>query len=112
MCLLCIGLSSCSRTTPRFRIGVSQCSDDEWRRQMNSEITREARFYDEVRVEIRTAKDDNVRQEADIRHFINEGVDLLVVAPNEAQSITPVVEEAYGKGIPGIPATSEPTTTP
>ena len=102
MCLLCIGLSSCSRTTPRFRIGVSQCSDDEWRRQMNSEITREARFYDDVQVEIRTAKDDNVRQEADIRHFINEGVDLLVVAPNEAQSITPVVEEAYGKGIPVI----------
>ena len=69
---------------------------------MNSEITREARFYDGVLVEVRTAKDDNARQEEDIRHFINEGVDLLVVAPNEAQSITPVVEEAYNKGIPVI----------
>lgn len=69
---------------------------------MNSEITREARFYDDVLVEVRTAKDDNARQEEDIRHFINEGVDLLVVAPNEAQSITPVVEEAYNKGIPVI----------
>ena len=98
----CSWLASCSRTTPRYRIGVSQCSDDEWRRQMNSEITREARFYDDVQVEVRTSKDDNVRQEEDIRYFINEGVDLLVVAPNEARSITPVVEEAYGKGIPVI----------
>lgn len=102
LCLLYMGLASCTRTAPRYRIGVSQCSDDEWRRQMNSEITREARFYDGVLVEVRTAKDDNARQEEDIRHFINEGVDLLVVAPNEAQSITPVVEEAYNKGIPVI----------
>lgn len=104
LCLLaaCSWLASCSRTAPRYRIGVSQCSDDEWRRQMNSEITREARFYDDVQVEVRTSKDDNARQEEDIRYFINEGVDLLVVAPNEAQSITPVVEEAYGKGIPVI----------
>lgn len=103
-CLLavCSWFASCSRTTPRYRIGVSQCSDDEWRRQMNSEIIREARFYDDVQVEIRTSKDDNARQEEDIRYFINEGVDLLVVAPNEARSITPVVEEAYGKGIPVI----------
>lgn len=102
LCLLCIELVSCSRTTPRYRIGVSQCSDDEWRRQMNREIIREARFYDDVQVEVRTAKDDNARQEKDIRYFISEGVDLLVVAPNEAQSITPVVEEAYNKGIPVI----------
>ncbi|WP_294633795.1 substrate-binding domain-containing protein [uncultured Bacteroides sp.] len=102
LCLLCAGLASCIRNTPRYHIGISQCSDDEWRRQMNSEIIREARFYDDVQVEIRTAKDDNVQQEADIRHFINEGVDLLVVAPNEAQSITPIVEEAYNKGIPVI----------
>lgn len=69
---------------------------------MNNEIIREARFYDDVQVEVRTARDDNARQEEDIRRFIKEGVDLLVVAPNEARSITPVVEEAYGKGIPVI----------
>lgn len=100
--LCCVLFASCSRNTPRFRIGVSQCSDDEWRRQMNNEIIREARFYDDVQVEVRTARDDNARQEEDIRRFIKEGVDLLVVAPNEARSITPVVEEAYGKGIPVI----------
>ena len=95
-------LTSCSRHAPRLRIGVSQCSDDEWRHQMNSEMLREALFYDGVEVDIRTAKDDNARQAQDIRNFIEEGVDLLIVAPNEASPITPVVEEAYNKGIPVI----------
>ena len=95
-------LASCTRNEPRFRIGVSQCSDDEWRHQMNNEMLREALFYDGVEVDIRTVKDDNVRQIEDIRNFIEEGVDLLVVAPNEAAPITPVVEEAYDRGIPVI----------
>lgn len=109
MFLLLLGLwvaggvmTSCSRREVRFRIGVSQCSDDEWRHQMNSEMLREALFYDGVEVEIRTVKDDNERQAEDIRHFISERVDLLIVAPNEAEPITPVVEDAYDRGIPVI----------
>lgn len=94
--------ASCTRHEPRFRIGVSQCSDDEWRHQMNNEMLREALFYDEVEIDIRTVKDDNARQIEDIRNFIEEGVDLLVIAPNEAAPITPVVEEAYDRGIPVI----------
>ena len=94
--------ASCARHEPRFRIGVSQCSDDEWRHQMNNEMLREALLYDEVEIDIRTVKDDNARQIEDIRNFIEEGVDLLVIAPNEAAPITPVVEEAYDRGIPVI----------
>lgn len=100
--IICCMSVSCSRQDIRFRIGVSQCSDDEWRHQMNNEILREAQFYEGVKVEIRTSKDDNARQAEDIRYFIDEGVDLLIVAPNEASPITPVVEEAYNKGIPVI----------
>lgn len=100
--LLCGVVVSCTHHEPRFRIGVSQCSQDEWRHQMNSEILREAHFYEDVEVDIRTAGDDSERQAEDIRHFINEGVDLLIVAPNEAAPITPVVEEAYSRGIPVI----------
>lgn len=94
--------ASCARHEPRFRIGVSQCSDDEWRHQMNNEMLREALFYDEVEIDIRTVKDDNACQIEDIRNFIEEEVDLLVIAPNEAAPITPVVEEAYDRGIPVI----------
>lgn len=100
--LVCFCFTACSRREAGIRIGVSQCSDDEWRRQMNRELLREALFYDHVQIEIRTAKDDNRQQEQDIRHFIDEGVDLLVVAPNEAAPITPIVEEAYDHGIPVV----------
>ena len=88
--------------TPHYVIGMSQCSDDSWRHKMNDEILREAMFYDGVSVEIRSAHDDNKKQIEDIRHFIDKKVDLLIVAPNEAAPITPVVEEAFDKGIPVI----------
>lgn len=99
---LFVYLNSCSHNEPKFRIGVSQCSNDEWRQQMNSELMREALFYDNVEIEIRMADDDNKRQEQDIRHFVEEQVDLLIVAPNEAAPITPIVEKAYDRGIPVI----------
>lgn len=95
-------LFSCRQDTPRFRIGVAQCSDDSWRHKMNDEILREAMFYDGVSVEIRAAGDDNQRQTEDIRYFMEKGVDLLIVSANEAAPMTPIVEEAFQKGIPVI----------
>ena len=102
--ILCLAgiLMSCTQKHTRYRIGVSQCSDDEWRHKMNNEIVREALFYDGVEVEIRTAKDNNRNQKADIKYFIDKKVDLLIVAPNEAAAITPVVEKAYRQGIPVV----------
>ena len=101
LCLMGI-LTSCSQKHTRYYIGVSQCSDDEWRHKMNHEIVREALFYDGVEVEIRTAKDNSRNQIEDINYFIDRKVDLLIVAPNEAAAVTPVVEKAYGLGIPVV----------
>ncbi len=70
--------------SPRFRIGVAQCSDDSWRHKMNDEILLEAMFYDGVSVEIRSAGDDNRRQAEDIHYFMDKGVDLLIISANEA----------------------------
>lgn len=98
--ILCLFLTSCEQKETRYIIGVSQCSDDEWRNQMNKEILREALFYPGVEVEIRSAEDNNQRQIADIEYFIHKKVDLIVVAPNEAEAITPIVEKAYSQGIP------------
>jgi monosaccharide ABC transporter substrate-binding protein, CUT2 family (TC 3.A.1.2.-) len=69
---------------------------------MNDEILREAMFYDGVSVEIRSAADDNRKQAEDVHYFIDEGVDLLIISANEAAPMTPIVEEAYQKGIPVI----------
>ncbi len=97
-----IGMTACRQDAPRFRIGVAQCSDDSWRHKMNDEILREAMFYDGVSVEIRSAGDDNRQQAEDVRYFIDKGVDLLIISANEATPMTPIVEEAYQKGIPVI----------
>lgn len=101
ICLFLL-LSGCSRKTPRYAIGVSQCSDDEWRDKMNNEILREALFYEGTEVEIRTVYDDNQKQIEDIRYFIDKGVDLLIVSPNQAAPITPIVEEVFDQQIPVI----------
>lgn len=102
--ILCLAgiMMSCTRQHTRYRIGVSQCSDDEWRHKMNNEMVCEALFYDGVEVEIRTAKDNNRNQIEDIKYFIDRKVDLLIVAPNEAAAITPVIEKAYQQGIPVV----------
>ena len=95
-----ITIGCISKNTKDFTIGVSQCSDDEWRSRMNEEIMREALFYPNLNVEIRTAYDDNNKQIKDIEEFIYRKVDLIVVAPNEAKAITPIVEKAYKSNIP------------
>lgn len=99
--LICLSVA-CGRRKPEYVIGVSQCSNDEWRRQMNKEILREALFYPGVEVKIRQAQDDNERQINDIENFIHQKVDLIIVAPNEAGAIAPVLEEAYEAGIPVV----------
>ena len=83
-----------------YKIGVSQCSDDDWRMLLNDEIEQEILFYPEAMVEIRSARDDSRRQIDDIRYFMENGFDIIIAAPNEAHALTPVIEEAYNKGIP------------
>ncbi len=95
-------LSSCSDSGRVYRIGVSQCSQDDWRSKMNDEIEREIMFHDDAVVEIRSADDDNLRQAADIRYFADHGFDIIIVSPNEAAALTPVIKEVYGRGIPVI----------
>ncbi len=93
--------ASCHRTE-QYRIGVSQCSSDDWREKMNEEILREGLFHNDVQIEIRSADDDNDRQIADIRYFAEQGFDIIIASPNEAEALTPVIAEVYRSGIPVI----------
>ncbi len=102
--VVCACDSGASHNPHRARIGFSQCSEDDWRDKMNSDMLREAMLYENMDIDIRISDSNTDQQIADIRKFIEEGVDLLVVCPNEAVAITPVVEEAYRRGIPVIVA--------
>ncbi len=100
--LLCTLLLSACSEEPKYHIGVSQCSDDTWRSKMNAEIEREALFHDNIEVEIRSAGDNNEKQIADIRYFVDNGFDLIIVAPNDAAALTPIIKEVYDSGIPVV----------
>ena len=96
-------LCACSSPRePQYRIGVSQCSQGPWREKQNAEMERELLLHDGIAMELRTANDSIQRQIDDIRYFIKQEVDLLIVSPLEAEAITPAVSEAYDAGIPVV----------
>ena len=94
-CCLSLLLAGCQERRV-YKIGVSQCSSDDWRNKCNEEIYREMIFHPDARVEIRSAEDNNEKQIADIRYFADNGFDIIIVAPNEADAITPIIKEVYG----------------
>lgn len=101
--LLCILFLSCNtQTKKKHTIGISQCSDDLWRNTVNDEMLREASFYPGTNLLFKTVKDDTEQQIKDIESFIEQGVDLLVISPNESAAITPVVQKAMQNNIPVI----------
>lgn len=102
--LLILLFSSCNlmQKEKTYEIGVSQCSEDSWRRTMNEEIRREISFQSGMKVTIKTAFDSNLKQIRDIESFIANKVDLIIVSPNEATPLTPVIEKAMLQHIPVI----------
>lgn len=99
--LVLLPLTSCNDEV-HYRIGISQCSQDDWRQKMNDEIYREILLHHDAEIEIRSADDSNEKQIADIQHFADNGFDIIIAAPNEADAITPIISEVYESGIPVI----------
>ena len=100
--LLATLLASCSRQQPHYVIGVSQCSADIWREKQNTELRMAAYLRDDVELRFAAAYDSDERQVQQIDSLIAEGIDLLIVAPNQVQTISPAIDRAYDSGIPVI----------
>ncbi|MHA6246937.1 hybrid sensor histidine kinase/response regulator transcription factor [Pontibacter sp. CAU 1760] len=84
-------------------IGFSQPTEgDAWRKAMRKDLMREASFHPEMKLIIKDAQNSSDTQIEHIKELIAQKVDLLVVSPNEAEPITPVVEQAFEAGIPVI----------
>jgi len=88
----------------KWVIGMSQCNLGEpWRVQMNKDIEEAAKQHaDEIEVIFKDAQNKTEVQQAQVREFIQMGVDLLIISPKEARPLTKPVAEAYQKGIPVI----------
>ncbi len=93
---------SCGGTGKKhYVIAVSQCSEDTWREKLNEELRVAALYYNNIDLRIKSAYDDVKLQTEQINSFVDEGVDLLIVAPGQV-TISPAIDRAYEKGIPVI----------
>lgn len=95
-------LTGCAQQPRKYVIGVSQCSEDTWRDKLNDELKMGEYLNDSLIVKLASSNDDNVLQNKQVNQFIDEGVDLLIVSPNQLSAISKAVERAYDKGIPVI----------
>ena len=100
--VLLVSVMSCTSPKPRHVIGVSQCSQDIWRDKQNAELKMGAYFHDNVELKFAAAFDSDERQVQQIDSLVATGIDLLIVAPNQIQTISPAIDRAYDKGIPVI----------
>jgi len=95
-------LSACTSQRPRYIIGVSQCSEDIWREKLNAELKMGTYFYEDVELRLASADDSDQKQIEQINQFVADGIDLLIVAPNQAATVSPAIDQAFDKGIPVI----------
>lgn len=95
-------LTGCAQQPRKYVVGVSQCSEDIWRDKLNDELKMGEYLNDSLIVKLASSNDDNVLQNKQINQFVDEGVDLLIVSPNQLSAISKAVERAYDKGIPVI----------
>ena len=100
---LTLVFSACSdNNVKKYVIGVSQCSEDIWRDKLNNELVMSTYQHDNVTLKFASANDNDSLQKQQIEQFIKEGVNLLIVSPNQIHTISSVIDKAYDAGIPVI----------
>ncbi len=86
-----------------YVIGMSQANRAEpWREAMDSQIAAAAVGYPDFEVVFQDAAQDNAKQVSDVENLITQGVDLLIISPNEAAPLNDIVKEAWDSCIPVI----------
>ena len=98
-----VTFTNCTSQKGTYKIGVSQCAPGPWRDKVNHEMLAAQHLFEyDAKVIIATSYDDTQHQIKQIDSLVNSGIDLLVVAPNEAGPISDAIEKVKAKGIPVI----------
>lgn len=99
--LATLTLATSCTTNYKYKIGVSQCVGGRWRDKANIEMLSAQHLYDtDVKVIIKDADNSNERQCQQIDSLVDEGVDLLVVSPNDYHALNGSLQRARNKNIP------------
>jgi len=86
-----------------YVIGMSQCNRGEpWRVQMDTDIAEAAKAHPELTVLFKDAQNRVETQQSQVREFVQQKVDLIIISPKEARPLTQPVAEAMDAGIPVI----------
>ncbi len=102
---LFILLFSCKseKKEKKYTIGFSQCTNaDLWRRTMQDGMERELSLNPDVRFIMKDAKGQSAIQYKQIQELIKDGIDILIVSPNEVEPISTLVNQVYDSGIPVV----------
>ncbi|WP_413669576.1 substrate-binding domain-containing protein [Mucilaginibacter sp. Mucisp86] len=105
ICFMVLIAAGCKKTdkTSQYTIGFSQCiGSDLWRRTMLDEMRMELSLHPDAQFVYADADGNSARQVEQVKKMLDDGIDLLIISPNEAQPLTGIVEQAYSKGIPVI----------
>lgn len=104
--LFCLSLCAISckvKEEKSYTIGISQLGEgDAWRRAMKEEMERELVFNPQLKVVYKEAGYSSTKQIEQISELLAQKIDLLIVSPNEAQPLTPIIDKIYKSGIPVI----------
>lgn len=86
-----------------YLIGMSQANVAEpYRQKMDDDIREASKEVKQFEVVFADAAQDNSKQVSDVEAFLTQGIDLLIISPNEAAPLTEVVARAHDQGIPVI----------
>ena len=87
----------------KYTIGFSQCNKAEpWRDQMDKDLKAAADKHPEITFTEKDAQNKSETQQAQLREFVQQKVDLIIISPKESRPLTRPVEEAMDAGIPVI----------
>jgi len=98
-------LNACnsSKKKHKFTIGFSQCiGSDNWRKTMLEEMRRELSFNAEIELIYEDAEGNSEKQIKQVKSLLEKDIDLLIISPNEAEPLTPIVEQVFSNGIPVV----------
>lgn len=103
ICILSLTISCKQEGEKKFVVGVSHSSiNDSWRKAMVLDMQVKASEYPGLTLQIKDAGEDNDTQIKQIREFIKQRVDLVIISANESEPVTTAAVEAFRAGIPTI----------
>ena len=86
-----------------YTIGMSQANLAEpYRVQMNKDVRDAVAKHPDLKLIEKDAQKDSNKQRAQVEEFVSQGVDLIIISPNEPDPLTLPVKRAMEAGIPVI----------